>query len=227
MNSTLMRRRSCSRLISSRICRCTVTSSAVVGSSAISSFGSQAIAIAIITRCCCPPDSSCGYASTRDFGSGMPTSVSNSITRSLTCLRDSPICNCRASAICQPTVNTGFSDDIGSWNTTEMSLPRIFRSVSNGSTSRLRPPNSTRLSGPTIAFSGSSRTIDIADTLLPEPDSPTSATVAFSGMSKLIPRTASAMRCLPRRNDTLRSRTETRLVMAISTLGRARRAAHR
>ena len=43
-----------------RICACTVTSSAVVGSSAISSSGSLASAIAIITRWRCPPDSSCG-----------------------------------------------------------------------------------------------------------------------------------------------------------------------
>ena len=35
---------------------CTVTSSAVVGSSAISISGLQAIAIAIITRCFCPPE---------------------------------------------------------------------------------------------------------------------------------------------------------------------------
>ena len=33
-----------------------VTSSAVVGSSAISNFGCEAIAMAIITRCCWPPD---------------------------------------------------------------------------------------------------------------------------------------------------------------------------
>ena len=39
------------------ICACVVTSSEVVGSSAISSSGSQASAIAIITRCRCPPDS--------------------------------------------------------------------------------------------------------------------------------------------------------------------------
>ena len=60
MNSMLMRCLARRRAISSRIWRWTVTSSAVVGSSAISSFGSHAIAIAIITRCCCPPDSSCG-----------------------------------------------------------------------------------------------------------------------------------------------------------------------
>ena len=49
--------RSRSSFISSRICACTVTSSAVVGSSAISSFGLQLSAIAIITRWRMPPDS--------------------------------------------------------------------------------------------------------------------------------------------------------------------------
>ena len=39
---------------------CTITSSAVVGSSAITSDGEQASAIAIITRCFWPPESSCG-----------------------------------------------------------------------------------------------------------------------------------------------------------------------
>ena len=56
MNSTDIWWRFCSSAIRSRICFWIVTSSAVVGSSAISSFGSQAIAIAIITRCCWPPD---------------------------------------------------------------------------------------------------------------------------------------------------------------------------
>ncbi|ALE81122.1 hypothetical protein WY02_25125 [Pseudonocardia sp. AL041005-10] len=42
----------CSRRIRARICASTVTSSAVVGSSAMSSSGSQASAIATPTRCC-------------------------------------------------------------------------------------------------------------------------------------------------------------------------------
>ena len=46
--------------MSSRICFWMVTSSAVVGSSAISSFGSQASAMAIMTRWRMPPDSWCG-----------------------------------------------------------------------------------------------------------------------------------------------------------------------
>ena len=44
----------------SRIWAWIVTSSAVVGSSAMSSSGSQASAIAIITRWAIPPDISCG-----------------------------------------------------------------------------------------------------------------------------------------------------------------------
>ena len=46
--------------MSSRICAWTVTSSAVVGSSAISSFGSLMSAIAIITRWRMPPENSWG-----------------------------------------------------------------------------------------------------------------------------------------------------------------------
>ena len=45
-----MPRSRCSDSSKSRICAWMVTSSAVVGSSAISSFGLQAIAMAIITR---------------------------------------------------------------------------------------------------------------------------------------------------------------------------------
>ena len=44
----------------SRICACTVTSSAVVGSSAMISRGWQASAIAIITRWRMPPEYWCG-----------------------------------------------------------------------------------------------------------------------------------------------------------------------
>ena len=67
-------RSSRSRRSSSRICACTVTSSAVVGSSAMTSSGSPATAIAIITRWRSPPESSCGYAAGA-AGSGTPTEV--------------------------------------------------------------------------------------------------------------------------------------------------------
>ena len=75
----------CRRSSSARICACTVTSSAVVGSSAISSLGSLASAIAIIARWRMPPENSCGYSSTRRAGSGMPTSPSSSIARARAC----------------------------------------------------------------------------------------------------------------------------------------------
>src|ERR671935_64830 len=59
--------------MSSRICAWIVTSSAVVGSSAIKSRGLQASAMAIITRWRMPPESWCGYSRTRRRASGMPT----------------------------------------------------------------------------------------------------------------------------------------------------------
>ena len=55
-STSAMPRSFCSPRSRSRIWAWMVTSSAVVGSSAISSFGLQAIAIAIITRWFMPPD---------------------------------------------------------------------------------------------------------------------------------------------------------------------------
>ena len=56
MNSMLMPSRDRMSASSARIWACTVTSSAVVGSSAISRSGSLASAIAIMTRWRWPPD---------------------------------------------------------------------------------------------------------------------------------------------------------------------------
>ena len=63
MNSTAMRRADCISRISASICACVVTSSAVVGSSAIRMSGSSVSAIAIIARWRWPPETWCGYAS--------------------------------------------------------------------------------------------------------------------------------------------------------------------
>ena len=60
MNRMAMWNCCCSRFSSARICASMVTSRAVVGSSAISSFGLQTSAIAIMTRCRMPPESWCG-----------------------------------------------------------------------------------------------------------------------------------------------------------------------
>ena len=60
MSSSAMPSLACSSFSSFRICAWMVTSSAVVGSSAISRSGSLASAMAIITRWRWPPESSCG-----------------------------------------------------------------------------------------------------------------------------------------------------------------------
>ena len=70
--------RSCWRRWSrSRIWACTVTSSAVVGSSAMSSLGLQANAMAMTTRWRMPPESWCGYSFSRRAASGIPTDCSS------------------------------------------------------------------------------------------------------------------------------------------------------
>ena len=68
--TSAMLRSFCSVTSRSRICAWIVTSSAVVGSSAISSFGLQAIAMAIITRWFMPPESWCGKDESRPSGDG-------------------------------------------------------------------------------------------------------------------------------------------------------------
>ncbi|CFP57888.1 Protein of uncharacterised function (DUF1602) [Bordetella pertussis] len=60
MNSTAVSCLCCSSLISLSTWFCVVTSSAVVGSSAISSRGSSTSAMAIMMRWRCPPESWCG-----------------------------------------------------------------------------------------------------------------------------------------------------------------------
>ena len=74
--SDMLRSRRCSSR-RSRICACTVTSRAVVGSSANSNVGPHDIANAIITRWRMPPLSSNEYWSRRRSGLGMRTSCSS------------------------------------------------------------------------------------------------------------------------------------------------------
>ena len=82
----------CRSFISSRIWAWTVTSSAVVGSSAISNLGSQTSAMAIIARWRMPPENWCGYASYRLCGFGMPTRSSISIVRAWACFFETLLC---------------------------------------------------------------------------------------------------------------------------------------
>ena len=112
--------------MSSRISRWIVTSSEVVGSSAMSSRGSQASAAAIIARCRMPPDSSCGYCPATRCGSGIRTNSSTSTARAAAACASAPRCTTADSAICRPTVIVGLSELDGSWKTMPMSLPRIW-----------------------------------------------------------------------------------------------------
>ena len=100
-----------------------VTSSAVVGSSAISSLGLQAIAMAIITRWLMPPESWCGKAPSRSCGDGMPTRSRSSRARLRAALRSMPSWKRSASVSWNPTVKQGFKELIGSWKIIAMSLP--------------------------------------------------------------------------------------------------------
>ena len=92
--------RSRSSRTSAVICACTVTSSAVLGSSAISSSGSHSRPIAIITRWRMPPEYSCGYWRMRSSGSGMRTARSISIAWARASSRFSPWWCMTTSTIC-------------------------------------------------------------------------------------------------------------------------------
>ncbi len=173
----------------SRIWACTVTSSAVVGSSQISRSGSLAIAIAITTRWRSPPDSSCGNALARVGACAMPTSSSSSTARlRASARRTSGLCTSMASAIWSPMVYTGVSADIGSWNMVPIDLPRIRDIAWSDSPSSSLPCK--RTDPDTSAYSGSSPMTAIAAVLLPEPDSPTMATTSPGSMWYVVPRTA-------------------------------------
>ena len=80
--------------------------------------------------------------------------------------------------ICRPIVRTGFSEVIGSWNTMPISLPRTRRISSSESVIRSRPANMTSPPVMRPGGSGMRRMIDSAPTDLPEPLSPTIATVS-------------------------------------------------
>jgi hypothetical protein len=156
-------------------------------------LGLQASAIAIITRWRMPPESWWGYCAARRSGSGICTRRSISIARASAAARVRPWCSTRVSRICRPIVSTGLSDVIGSWKIIEISLPRIVRISASESDRRSRSPK--RIEPPTMRPGGQaiSRRIDIAVTLLPQPDSPTTASVSPASTWIDTPSTARVM----------------------------------
>src|ERR1041384_4070266 len=85
-----------------------------------------------------------------------------------------------ASDTWSPILKTGLSDVIGSWKTMAMSSPRTLRISFSDSFARSLPLK--RISPPVTRPGGATRRmIDIAVTLLPQPDSPTSAAADVEG----------------------------------------------
>ena len=132
------------RWSSSRTCAWIVTSSAVVGSSAMSSFGSSASAIAIITRWRIPPENWCGKLLSRFSGRGIPTISRSSIARFRASTLDTFLWARIVSTICSSIVRTGLSEVIGSWKIIAMSRPRMSRTSSSRSSTMFWPSNMTR-----------------------------------------------------------------------------------
>ncbi len=158
----------------SRICACTVASSAVVGSSAITSAGSRARALAISARWRRPPDNCPGRWRARSCTSGTPTRSSNSCIRAGRVWRSPYPCVCSTSRISLPTGRSGSSDTSASCSTKPISLPRTARHWRSLRSSRSWSPKLKRRAL-TCARPPASPTRQRALTLLPEPDSPTKA----------------------------------------------------
>src|SRR5712671_5968552 len=97
--------------------------------------------------------------------------------------RVAPPWRTRTSAICWPTLRIGFSAVRGFWKIMESSRPRCSASSPSESAKRSEPPNIAR---PEVTLPAVSRMPITAKAVtdLPEPDSPTSATVSPLSTSK-------------------------------------------
>ena len=144
--------------------------------------------MAIITRCCWPPESWWGKAAALLCGSGRPTSVKASCTRHATSafgrLRWAVI----ASAICAPIRIEGLRLPIASWKTMPMRAPRRARQARSDAPS-ISTPSILRLPE-SCAADGASPAMPSAVSDLPEPLSPTSAKVSPGWSVREMPSTA-------------------------------------
>ena len=124
-------------------------------------------------------------------------------------LRLEPAWTLITSAICPPTVRTGFREALGFWNMIAIRPPRSPRirfssaSVSSSPSSRIDPPS---ISAPF----GSNPSTDAAVRLLPEPDSPTSDMRVARGTRRLTPWRGMESCPPPPLNPTVRSSTASR-----------------
>ena len=134
--------------------------------------------MAIITRWRMPPDSWWGYWLRRLSGSVMPTSVRSSMARARAAASSMPRWMVSGSMICSPILSTGLSEVIGSWKIMAISRPRMRRISSSDSCSSSRPSKRTEPLGMRAVPGGSSCMTASAETDLPEPNSPTIATIS-------------------------------------------------
>ena len=144
-----------------------------MGSSANSSLGEPAIAMAITARCSMPPDHWKGYSLKRCSGLGMPTRPSSSMPRSRACRCDMPPNTRSPSVIWSPMGHTGFRLVMGFWKIMLSSVPRSRRISSSPRLSRSRPSYWTAPSVCALADGGRSRRTLRQSTDLPLPDLPT------------------------------------------------------
>ena len=170
-----------------------VTSSAVVGSSAISSSGSQASAMAIITRWRMPPDSWCGILVDAQLAApGCAPARSISIARSrASASADAAVPLQRLGDLRADACSTGLSEVIGSWKImADLLAAQVLRSPARAARAGRRP--SKRIEPATVCpgGSGTRRMMDSAVTLLPQPDSPTIASVVPASTANETPSTA-------------------------------------
>ncbi|CAB4883833.1 unannotated protein [freshwater metagenome] len=173
---------------------------------------------AIATRCLKPPDSWCGHCRRRCATSGTATSRSTCSARS----RYKPLSLRR-----RPTRIVGLRAPSGSWNTAPRRCLRTLRRCAAVPLSMSTPPTTTSpftaARGPAIPSRHDERT------LLPEPDSPTRATISPRAISRSTPRRAWMV---PRfaANSTLRLRIDAigpSVTLVLAVLGRQLSAADR
>ena len=182
--------RSRSAFMSSRICAWMVTSSAVVGSSAISSSGFVESAIAIITRWRMPPDSWCGYSLARRFGVG-DADLAEHLHRAR------PSASPAADRLVQlhrlgDLVAAGEDRVERRHRLLEDHRDLVAADVAHLLSRDLEQVPAAQHHAPSTIRPGArmSRIIDIAVMLLPQPDSPTTPSVLPSRISNVTPSTA-------------------------------------
>ncbi len=211
--------------MSARMRACTVASSAVVGSSAMSSGGSRAIAAAMSARCRSPPESSPERRRAANSGSGMPTEARSSCTRARRSGWDIRSWMRSGSSISRPTGRSGSSETSASCRMRPTSRPRMRRHSRSPASPSSRPPMRSVLDSarePRPAMPSSARAV----TDLPDPDSPTIATHSPRAIVNDTPCTTSVSPNATRRSVTSRSGAASGSVMRrpfrdVRALGRA------